>query len=136
MFSRNIGTNETLKRWRWRTDAICPRCGDETETVQHVIQCNHPEATDIWRTSMQSTRTWMEEVIHTKPKVAAAITQALKCWRENQEPRETSNQEVQEAAQEQQQIGWWNMLMGLHSNRWQTIQQKHYQRIGFKRCAK
>ena len=26
--------------------------------------------------------------------------------------------------------------MGLHSNRWQAIQQEHYRRIGSKRCAK
>ena len=46
------------------------------------------------------------------------------------------NREINEATKEQEDIGWWNMMLGLHSNKWQIIQQAHYKRIGSKRSAK
>ena len=136
LFSGNIGTNSTLKKWKFRTDAICPRCGHEDENPQHVVQCKHPEATERWNTKIRTLRNWMEIEASTKPSLADAIIDRLNTWRNQQGLQEIPDQTTRKAAREQEDIGWWNFTMGLHSKKWQEIQKAHYARIGSRRSPK
>ena len=115
---------------------MCLRCGAETETVQHVLQCNQPEATDKWNRVLWDLGTWMTNKVKTKPSMAAVITKELENWRSQRVTQETADATLREAIDDQKTIGWWQMIMGLHSNRWQIIQQAHYDSIGSKRSAK
>jgi len=136
LFSGNIATNETLQKWKWRTDAKCPRCGEETETTYHVLQCNHPAAVNRWNDGLRQAKKWMNIELSTNPLITDAILHGIHNWKTQSTGTEDWNRDTRDASTEQQDIGWWNMLMGLHSNKWQLIQQSHYRHIGSKQSAK
>ena len=101
-----------------------------------MVQCNHPEANNRWHTKIQALHRWMELEVQTKPTVADAIAEGLNAWRNQQDRPWIPNQETREAAQEQENIGWWNLTMGIQSTKWQVIQKVYYARIGSKRSAR
>ena len=136
LFSGQITTNSTLQKWKIRPDATCPRCGEEIEDEMHVIRCDHPEATDKWKTKIRALQQWMEEEAKTHPSIADTICSTLCSWKLHKHQTPPANRDTREAFYEQTAIGWWNFMFGLHSNKWQTIQKAHYDRIGSKRSVK
>ena len=136
LFSGQIATNATLQKWKMRPDAICPRCGEETKDEMHVLQCEHPEAINRWKTKIRALQQWMEEEAKTHPGIADTIHSTLCSWKLHKQQTPPVDRNTREAFYEQTTIGWWNFMFGLHSNKWQKIQQAHYDRIGSKRSVR
>ena len=42
------GVGKWLERWKEQTHSKCPRCLQDNETVEHVVHCQHEDATLTW----------------------------------------------------------------------------------------
>jgi len=65
----------TLEKWKWR---ICSQCGKDVEAVQPVLQCDHAEAMDQWKSNIHAAWVWMGEDIKTQPVIIDAILRGCK----------------------------------------------------------
>ena len=99
------------------------------ETCEHVLLCQAAGAPAVWKTNILK----VEEVLvkeNTHPAIQTAIIQGLIRW-QAQLPYTpaTRYSDVQNAAQDQNTIGWRNLLTGWMSKKWQVLQQRHYDRL-------
>ena len=46
--SEFIPTGKNLQRWRLRAHGNCPFCLEESETTDHILSCQHSDATMFW----------------------------------------------------------------------------------------
>ena len=53
------GVGKWLERWKDQNHSKCPRCFTDNETVNHVIQCRHPDATLVWTQGIEEIKEWM-----------------------------------------------------------------------------
>ena len=58
----------------------CPRCLTDDESVNHVIRCQHKDATSCWNTSSEDIRMWMSSN-NAIPGLAEAVLMRLSQWR-------------------------------------------------------
>lgn len=59
--SENCGVGTTMVKWRLKESAECPRCTCPEEDTAHVQRCNGNGAKDVWTTSMESFKKYMEK---------------------------------------------------------------------------
>ena len=53
------GVGKWLERWKDQNHSKCPRCLTDNETVEHVIHCQHEDATLNWNTGIEEIQEWM-----------------------------------------------------------------------------
>ena len=47
------GVGKWLERWKDQNHSKCPRCLTDNETVEHVVHCQHTDATLCWNTGIE-----------------------------------------------------------------------------------
>jgi hypothetical protein len=115
--------------------AECPRCGAFEDTT-HVLTCKDPCTEIVYITALQKLDTHMR-TIHTAPELRLTLLRRLKHWRKHGHlvpdlaPVPTTFG-IREATIEQDNIGWYNFLLGRLSSRWTDSQQCYLESI--KKC--
>ena len=111
----------------------CPRCNDWNETHSHVITCIQPKARHLRNTLLVSLKAWFLRN-DTHPEIAASLYLILYEW--SRRPSSfrlpflyVSNNLLMQTIQQQNDIGWYNMLLGMQLKGWAIIQDQHYRSI-------
>ena len=125
------GVGYMLKLWKHQAHDSCPRCGQEKETTQHVIQCKEESATKVWEEAVEHLDTWMTDN-QADPTMQDYIIASLKGWRNGNPTPHAQRQQtsIREASEDQNLIGWHNLISGFISKQWRLIQQTHLKEIG------
>ena len=118
------GVGYMLKIWKHQAHSSCPRCGQEDETTQHVLLCRETSSTETWDTALDNLDSWMTDN-NSDPEMQEVIINSLKAWRDSSIIffTEIINQDIRNALDEQEVIGWNNLLNGFISSQWKVIQQ-------------
>ena len=121
------GVGSMLLLWKHQNHSSCPRCGENDEDTQHVLQCEQPAAKDKWKEAIEDLRVWMEAQ-EAAPDLSNAICKGLDNWKNNN-PTLTRmysfNPAIREAMIEQEGIGWGNLICGFATKKWRSIQTYH-----------
>jgi hypothetical protein len=117
------GVNKMMQIWGLRESAHCPRCPHATEDTQHVLLCPNEEAIQIWESDTDALYTWMIN-FPTDRRIAEAIIQNLKAWRNRTSPEDTRSTapHLLNAIAEQQVLGWTAFVFGMLSPKWAQAQ--------------
>jgi hypothetical protein len=114
-------------------DNLCPLCQTEVETAVHVIHCQDPRATSQWE---QSLRRLHDKLLSlgTEPNITTAILHYLRSWYNSSAPSlridPTALPLLAQAIEDQNQIGWYNFILGRLSLSWADCQQRFLQSLG------
>ena len=113
--------------------SLCPCCDAPNEDNQHVLQCPSMSATHKWAACFNGLQTFLGKE-QTNGTLQAAILSRVQAWR-NGLPmhRYPAARLLQEAIAEQDEIGWWNFMLGRISKKFALIQDLHFKSIGSKK---
>ena len=128
----NCAVGKIMQHRKEWTHSKCPRCGEDNEGVQHVLQC--PGAQAQWEKSMAKLKKWMEEN-HSAPAIITTVLAHLKSWHDNR-PCTRSNIQTARAVLQQNEMGWFQFLLGRHSKEFAAIQANHLRFERIKRNSK
>ncbi len=111
----------------------CPRCDAWNETHSHVVTCIQPKARRLRTTLLEGLKAWFT-TNDTHPEIASSLYRILSDWSRHPSSFRLpflylSNNALLQTIQLQNEIGWYNMLLGMQVNGWAEIQQQHYQNI-------
>jgi hypothetical protein len=117
------GVGIMLVRYAYQKHSKCPRCGQDNETTSHIIQCQQPEAVDLWRTEVQSLRTWMLSTMG-HPELVSVITASLLEWQSSSRGYLATPDDatLQLAVNRQRRIGWKSFIEGFWASDWRECQ--------------
>ena len=132
--SDECGIGTTLVKWKYQEDCKCPRCGQD-EDGDHVLLCQACGANDIWNDNVVKLIAVMDET-NTHPAIQETLLHSLQQWRHQTAEPIHLPIEIEQARQEQQAIGWRNLLEGLPSKKWSQIQQRFYNESQSRRTGK
>ena len=120
-----------MKLWGFQDHSECPRCPETNETAQHVLSCPAPTTTLPWERSMMQLQLWMETT-NTMPELREAIITRLRQWKglTTHNPSWTTTHGLRHAVSHQDELGWYNFLLGRISIEWQSVQQKYFEWLG------
>ena len=112
-------------RWRFWDHDRCPCCQQEDETTTHLLTCPHAGMTSTWLSNVTLLHQWLDEV-DTHPDITLCFVQTLEMRNPYQLFTAFSTQTCQDAAAEQDIIGWQNFTEGKLSKWWKKLQDSHY----------
>ena len=120
------GVGIHLKRWKDQEHSKCPRCQTEGETVNHVIHCQHHNATHLWHTGVEDIEEWMRKN-DCIPGLEKAVGQRLREWRNNKPLQLIRHQDerILNIIQAMDNIGWKHLGFGLIPQQWTQHQNHH-----------
>ncbi len=106
----------------------CPRCGS-SESSRHVVECKGTGTDLTFTLALQKLETGLTE-IDTAPHLLKAILTRLQQWRRHGDhalPRFTGYDQwgTQHAVREQDNVGWYQLLLGRISKKWSDAQQRY-----------
>jgi hypothetical protein len=130
------GVGHMAFRRKHQDHSDCPRCQEPDETTHHVIQCNDARADVCWNLQLQHLTAWIQEQ-DTLPAISQLILSRLNDWRNNRPfTQHQCTPALQAALDKQDQIGWWNFLLGRVAIDFATLQTQHYQEQGRRRTGR
>ncbi len=114
-----------MKQRKKRPTAQCPRCPWPEETVDHVYNCQAPEAGQQWAESLDKLTEWLNDQ-RTDPAIVRDIREGLNSWR--LDPSAGVSPATSSSARAAQEfIGWRPFLEGCLTWEWQAQQQRYYE---------
>jgi hypothetical protein len=117
------GVGTVMKRRQEWSHSKCPRCNQPGEDTRHVLQCEDPRSRLAWARSLDELSAWMKKA-DTSPRIRTAIISRLQHWHKREQPTlHRLSPNIRAALQEQDEIGWYNFLLGRHSRHWERAQQ-------------
>ena len=117
------GVGKWLERWKDQNHSKCPRCLTDNETVDHVVRCQHEDATLCWNTGIEEIREWM--MTHNAiPGLSEAVCTRLTQWRNDMPMTEMENldESVEAIIQDQDAMGWDAVMFGSLHQSWSREQ--------------
>jgi len=117
--SGHFAHGKNMVRWQKRNSSACPRCGSP-ENKEHIIRCNHTEATSTWNTTILALQKWMQEE-QFDPMLITDLIAGLQQWRSGSQPTSTSV-----STQSQNLLGWDALLDGWLSVEWRLQQEAYW----------
>jgi hypothetical protein len=129
--------NKNTTRWKMDVDNSCPRCGQQSETAQHVWRCTAPSAQKVWKEHLNKLERYMERK-KTCPAIKDIIISRLRSWRSGSKaaPLRSNYRGLRTAVLAQDRIGWNAAFEGRWSGHWIEVQQSYYKFIESKAGAK
>ena len=120
-----------MKLWQFQDHEECPRCPEKRDTAQHILRCPATSTNLIWECSMTKLQLWMETT-NTMPELQEAIITRLRQWKglTTRNPAWTTQNGLRHAVGHQDELGWYNFLMGRISIEWKAVQQQYYDWLG------
>ncbi len=130
------GVGIMLKKYKWQQHTKCPRCQQDDEDVQHVLQCPAVLATATWNHEIQKLQEWMIQQ-QGEPDMVDAIIQNIKAWRSHSPypTRRYDQATLRECILYQDRIGWRLFLEGFIYNGWLHHQQEYLTTIRSQKSA-
>jgi hypothetical protein len=135
--SGHMACGKMMKIWSFQDHEECPRCAEVKETPLHVLECGAMSTKVIWSKSMTKLQTWMEST-NTMPELQTALITRLRQWKgeTNDNPTFSTHCGLRAAILHQDEIGWYNFLMGRISLQWKEVQQRYYEWLGRRNTGK
>ena len=135
--SENCGTARTLCEWNTWQDTTCLRCDQEEEDEKHAFQCNH-HTNKEGKVKIENTLKETMDESDTCGETKQVKVEAIKSWLRRTQGGNGNgwNNEVNMVHQEQQSIGWHNLLVGPPVARWESLQHQDCKRRGKRRSGK
>ncbi len=126
-----------LLRCRYQDHSRCPCCGQEDEDTLHVLRCNEAGAKIKRNEAIRELDKWMHKKA-TAPPLLEGIIDRVSSWLLDVPPMPVNCYDSlqQEAFAEQDQMGWWNFLLGRMSSKFAKSQDEYYKRIGSRQGGK
>ena len=125
-------SNAAIERRAPENVGRCPMGCGQHEDSQHYLRCKKLHDTRAMDCSFGQLQKWMKKA-HTHPEMEVILIVGLKHWTEHQYPKEIweltdspVRDKLEEAIQEQNQIGWGNVFKGRISTVWGEVQMHHY----------
>ena len=117
------GVGKWLERWKDQSHSKCPRCLTDNEDVEHVILCQHEDATLCWNSGIEEIQNWMRNH-NAIPGLAEAVGIRLAQWRNGEEFSELGylDDSVQNIISDQDEMGWGALLFGAAHTTWSSEQ--------------
>ena len=108
-------------------DAKCPCCGEPQEPTLHLLQCTGHDANTCWEDNMLTLEDNMKD-LKTHPDLLQGLITRLNQWRYNQALVNDIDWDPQviHTLQQQDQLGWKNMLECLPVKKWKEVQQQYF----------
>jgi hypothetical protein len=128
------GVGRFMKRWKWRQDDSCPRCGHPEDSA-HVWLCHGEGADDVWETALNNLEAWFN-IRQTDPDIQNIILSYLKNWREEVSLGTANIFLFDDLILRQSRIGWRRFFEGWLARDWSVAQQAYYQLIKSRRSGK
>ena len=130
--ARQIAVGKVMRHRQARVHNRCPRCNAFVEDTTHVLRCQTAQTRIKWELLIQKLSDWMTKV-QTMPAINIALCATLRYWRNK---RNSGNyidsdwdRSISKVFCHQASLGWQNMLEGIISTGWATLQQNHYNSI-------
>ena len=129
-------TMKIAHRWNNNETELCPLCSKCEETCNHILCCPNLHMTRVREKYTRNLENQLKN-LHTHPDIQTSIMTGIKSITSTNIPPDippsTSTQQstIQQAYQQQETIGWHNMLRGYISKKWISIQDEHYDRNNF-----
>jgi hypothetical protein len=132
----HCGVNSKLKEWKMRESDECPMC-EEVETARHVWECQFPEARLVRSKGLYQLRKWMQSQ-QTCPDILRIISARMSAWAYGTRsyPQRSTHPRIQEALQDQDEIGWTNFLEGCVASEWTSVQDQYYKSISSRKSGR
>jgi hypothetical protein len=130
--SGHFGCGRMMQIWQLQDHAECHRCPEQDEDPPHILNCPAPSATLRWEKALTVLEVWMT-AHHTMPELMTALLRCLHKWKYPNPSRRfacaaiNTRYGLQAAILEQDDIGWYNFLMGRPSVRWRDVQHQYYE---------
>ena len=116
------GVGKWMLRWKKRTTADCPHCG-EFEDAVHVWLCHSQAAADQWTTALADLEAWLDKH-NTDPALRELLLTGLLAWRNNHLVPTSIKHPILAALQGQ--LGWQSIFEGRPATGWKEAQQEYY----------
>ena len=131
-----LGTGKNMKRWKLRHHGYCPFCLKEEENTNHILSCQHKDATTIWNKELWNYIVEMKK-IGTCTTAILAIKRELIHWRLEEEFPDITELPISIRApiRLQRKLGWRAFLDGLISMEWKVYMTEYYGEIKSKKGA-
>ena len=113
-----------MKMWKFWDNDCCPCCDHPGETTDHLLTCPHASLRKTYIDGLQELKKWLDSV-YTHPEITSCLLRGLGARTTDSFARYASAG-VQQAALEQDRIGWVNLWFGRTSCLWQTLQERYY----------
>ena len=125
-----------LEIYKHQKHSKCPRCLTDNETTSHVLRCPEASAQTTWQTEMDNLHTWIIEKKGSE-EMAQAIIEYLNSWHHDSAISDIQvySSRLQDALQQQNQIGWQSFLEGYWSIKWREYQTHHLVSIQSQRSS-
>ena len=106
-----------MKQWKLWSSSACPCCGSIEETSRHVNICQDARMREVWDKKINGLEAWLDEsdaapMIHHCIVSSLHTGSPLACFEDN------SAGLARQAVQDQDFVGWHNMLEGQMSMLW------------------
>ena len=113
--------------FEYSTTDICPRCGDEENTVTHMLKCQHRN-TESWKEELQSGLKKAE----IGPQTRALIMHVIKCYATDTDYNISSDYDglAQAVCFDQHMRGWKHFLQGKLLPDWMDIINNEREQLG------
>jgi hypothetical protein len=121
------GVGRMHLRRKYHEHSQCPRCGQDDETTQHVLQCSAPSADIQWKIRIKTLEVWLTNN-HTPSYLQCAILQRLQEWR-NSTPKKPifGPASIKLIITRQDKIGWWSFLLGRVDESFESCMDDHFE---------
>jgi len=115
-------TGQMMHWWGQQETATCPRCGYESKTIVHILQCPNQAAQLIVDQNTEELRTLLKD-LDMDPNTMEDLSKGFHTWSSNQ----LGPQMLTDAGCLQSFISWDNFSHGFLTVSWQTQQQAYYE---------
>ena len=133
--SGHAGVGVKKVQWKMETSAACPRCGAD-EDCTHVWECHSPDARWLRMQRLFELESWLDKQ-QTHPELLKELMNGLRAWSVGV-VRMTSygtSDSIREAVEQQDEIGWSNMIEGWVAIGWTEVQEAYYRSLGSRRTG-
>lgn len=114
---------KVVNKYDKKYPAGCPSCDEEVETQAHLHQCNHPRRQQ-WREQFHEKMKQKMEAYKTPEYIVNLWIEGVKRGMTNNEEPMSSTPETQPIIEEQEKIGWNQMIKGQIANKWIQAQKE------------
>ena len=126
-----LATGKNMVRWKMRHEGYCPFCTETNETTAHILTCKHEDALNGWNKEWSQFINKLQR-LDTCWNLMHAIRIEVHNWRYGlpQSPLDEYPLLLQQAIQEQRQLGWNLFFEGIISQKWAHYMTTYYEAIG------
>jgi hypothetical protein len=129
------GVGKMMKIYGFQTHTKCPKCQQNNETTDHVMQCQSYGTHCLWQRQMRTVTKWIEDN-EGPQELASAITNNLTAWRQQSTyPPLPTHRSLRAAVVHQDGIGWRSYLDGFISVKWKKVIEDHFLATNSKKSA-